>query len=401
MDKFKILSKLGEGGHGIVYMILDRSNYKKYAVKEIKNILKLELSEIDSMSRLIHPNITHIENIFISNGTLFILTNLEPTDLSKININDLNEQSKNQYIIDITNAVKFCHDNKIYHCDIKPHNILITNDNRLKLTDFGLSLYDINTSDYCPQSINYNPPNAAIHHGFEISEYTDKINRSASDCWALGCVIVYILSGKKLFESKYDIIDQYKMYLKDYTSYLTKYIDIKYLSSLDHLLNPDQNKRSLDKFIDEFGIREFMINGNFLPIIRTEIPSIINESIFELISKFIFAINDNLEYDKYVYIGTLDLFIRYANKIVYNNPKTIYLLCITCHWIMQKLIVPNAMGINDLVDVYNYTKKEFIDVFMKIIVDLNGFLYPDDLFLKIDHIKINNYMTYNEYKKIF
>ena len=142
---------IGSGSFGEIYLAKHNIDKKKYAIKIMKKEKLMEslgcfgpiYSEINIQSRINHPNIIKLLYVketndefqlvmeYAENGSLF--------DYAVKNYG-LSEDMAFKYFIQISNAIKFLHDNNIMHRDIKPENILVFENDIVKLGDFGWSI---------------------------------------------------------------------------------------------------------------------------------------------------------------------------------------------------------------------------------------------------------------------
>jgi serine/threonine protein kinase len=148
LGKYKIISKLGEGVQGAVYLV--ELEGKEYAIKKynIKNQEKLSsLAEIDLEMRINHPHIIRGIEVFRGKKHLYFVQEVADTDLSNYLINnELNIKTKTRLIYEIGTALQYIQSIDVLHCDIKPTNILVLKD-RILVADMGISKY-INDYDF-------------------------------------------------------------------------------------------------------------------------------------------------------------------------------------------------------------------------------------------------------------
>jgi serine/threonine protein kinase len=152
---FKIISPLGRGGMGQVYLALDTSLQRYVAVKILRSgiagsstparsssheVDKL-LQEAISQARVTHPNIVTIYYVGKQDGNPFLameLVNGKPLSQA-VDSGEMPFDRIAPVALDITNALKFSYDLDIIHGDIKPSNVLLTNIGTAKLSDFGMA----------------------------------------------------------------------------------------------------------------------------------------------------------------------------------------------------------------------------------------------------------------------
>ena len=196
--------ELGIGSYGRVYLVTNKFNNKKYALKVInKNKLmqiyadcRLVHNEVELHSKLNHPNIIKLYNMketeneiqilleYAQNGNLF--------DIIQKN-NGLDELKAFEYFIQIVNAVYFLHQNNIIHRDIKPENILIGENNVLKLCDFGWAKeLNVNKRATFCGTMEYMAPEIV---GSEMYDFS-------VDIWSLGILLYELIMGHSPFRSK-------------------------------------------------------------------------------------------------------------------------------------------------------------------------------------------------------
>jgi len=199
-NHFEIQNKnIGKGSFGVVYKCLnDKMN--PFAIKcsifdknNPKNII-----EICIMSSILHPNINRSYYAFINNKKSYIIQELAISDLHSYIHKDEYVYDLNlikEWMFQILFAIYTLHKLQIIHGDIKTNNILIYDDNTVKLTDFSLSTIKINKNqkfNFIICTINYCPIECLL--GLEWNELIDM--------WSLGCVYYELIYLKTLFETQ-------------------------------------------------------------------------------------------------------------------------------------------------------------------------------------------------------
>ncbi len=202
--RYELLEKIGDGGMAVVYKGKDRLLNRFIAVK----ILRPEFTkdqvfvenfkrESQAAAKLSHPNIVGIYDVGREGNINYIVMELvNGRPLSDI----IAEQAPMDYktVIDITrqmaSALKVAHKNKIIHRDIKPHNILVTEDGVAKLADFGIAKAvndaTLTSGSKVIGSVHYFSPEQAR------GNYVDE----RSDIYSLGIVAYEMLTGRVPFE---------------------------------------------------------------------------------------------------------------------------------------------------------------------------------------------------------
>jgi serine/threonine protein kinase len=198
--RYQLLERYGSGGMANVYRSRDTLLDRYVAIKVLRDD-KARSADFDlqfqhearAAANLSHPNIVTVYDYGIDNGQPFIVMELVPgTDLKSL------LRKRGRFSVDegIPLMVQACaglgyaHRAGLVHCDVKPHNMLVTSDNRLKITDFGIArvLATINPSERnevvwgSPQY--YSPEQAA-----------GQVPSPASDVYSLGIVTYEILTG--------------------------------------------------------------------------------------------------------------------------------------------------------------------------------------------------------------
>ncbi len=146
--QFKIISSIGKGGMGEVFLAQDTKLDRKVALKilpsefaEDKDRMSRFVREAKSASALNHPNIITIHEIGESDGTHFIATEfIDGKTLNDyVKANPLNYKSALEIAIQVASALDEAHSAGIVHRDIKPDNVMIRANGLAKILDFGIA----------------------------------------------------------------------------------------------------------------------------------------------------------------------------------------------------------------------------------------------------------------------
>ncbi len=209
INRYELLEKIGEGGMGIVYKAKCHLLNRFVAVK----ILKSELSnneefilrfkrEANSIASLSHPNIVNIYDIGSENNINFIVMEYINGKTLKQVLRDnvrLSHDTTLNISLQMAEALIYAHKNNIIHRDIKCDNILISDDNIAKLTDFGIAKLPnsstITNSNKIIGSVHYFSPEQAK------GGYVD----FRTDIYALGIVMYEMITGNVPFNGKTSI----------------------------------------------------------------------------------------------------------------------------------------------------------------------------------------------------
>ncbi len=159
INQYKILSLLGKGGMGTVYLAQDKSLERKVAIKLLSSEFAFDsirrnrfFQEAKSASALNHPNILTVHEIGELSGIHYIVTEfIEGKTLNHyLNEKQLTFQNVLEIATQIASALSAAHEAGIIHRDIKPDNVMVRNDGIVKVLDFGIAKLT--------DSINLNKP---------------------------------------------------------------------------------------------------------------------------------------------------------------------------------------------------------------------------------------------------
>lgn len=157
-NKYHVGKKLGSGASGTVYMVYDSRTCEPFALKHIEknNLINYQSgkasNEAQIMRKLTHPCICAMHEILDSKNNIYIVLELMRGGdlLTRIQRQThLPEENSKMFFYQMCHAIKYLHDQKITHRDLKPDNILLaTNEQNtlLKISDFGLSKITQNNS---------------------------------------------------------------------------------------------------------------------------------------------------------------------------------------------------------------------------------------------------------------
>lgn len=277
-----------KGAYGEIYKF--KHEGKNRVLKIIKpdpDLGIINLVELDTMQRLVHPNLMKADVVSVmrvkgEQKTVIVMEEAD-CDLWKYLEKSIPFDVKLQIIVDICQGLAFLHKNDILHLDLNPSNILIFKHNgqvHARLTDFGLSLFSGNSPvrlyDQVLVTITHRPPEVGFTKPFEYSKGTDM--------WSLGMLIYQILVGSLPFadlDSK--SIDEF---LTEYCGHMDHIIEFltEDLSSLDdaqifidlcsRLLHPDPLQRPSIREVLRLDIFKPYISKQEKYIIKPKLPTI-------------------------------------------------------------------------------------------------------------------------------
>jgi serine/threonine protein kinase len=210
IDSYETKKKLGQGGFGTVYEVVDKKTGIIYADKVLKNdsgdYTLPDLNELDMLCKMKHPNVLRAHDFFNNekDNTFHIILPKADSDLWKYSPTknvlkknlSLNEAIFMMY--QIISGVSFLHKQGYFHCDIKPENVLMFGDKPV-ISDFGWTYakgYD--TSEICGTITFVAPQCTSPKLSTTLSPYKDNCNQIQSDIFGLGVLFFYLLTGKEL-----------------------------------------------------------------------------------------------------------------------------------------------------------------------------------------------------------
>ena len=203
-NRYKIINNIGEGGMANVYLAWDTILEREVAVKllrgdlaEDEKFIRRFQREANSASSLKHPNIVEMYDVGEDNGKYFIVMEYVDGKTLKNLIKKrgaLNLTESIDIMLQLTSGIACAHDSYIIHRDIKPQNVMILEDGRVKITDFGIAMAlnnnELTQTNSVMGSVHYLPPEQASGSGSTIK----------SDIYSLGILMFELLTGKVPFK---------------------------------------------------------------------------------------------------------------------------------------------------------------------------------------------------------
>jgi len=193
VGKYQIVKKLGSGGFGTVYLAEDTILKTQRAVKvphRLGGQSEKNLQECILQTKLLdHPNIVKLLTVDIIEGNIFmVMEYIKGTDLETIldEKDKLDIKTALRYFGRVLSALEFAHSFMVIHRDIRPSNILINEEDNIKITDFGTSTL-LNDRQYAITKIG-SPP-------YMAPEQFEGRAVLASDIYSAGCLFYEMVSG--------------------------------------------------------------------------------------------------------------------------------------------------------------------------------------------------------------
>ncbi|XP_051270364.1 aurora kinase A [Dicentrarchus labrax] len=203
LENFDIGRPLGKGKFGNVYLARERQSKFILALKVLfkKQLEKAGVEhqlrrEVEIQSHLRHPNILRLYGYFHDSSRVYLILEFAPkgelySELQRCG--SFPEDRSATYIMELADALNYCHSKKVIHRDIKPENLLLGANGELKIADFGWSVHTPSSrrSTLCG-TLDYLPPEM-----IEGKTHDEKV-----DLWSLGVLCYEFLVGKPPFEAK-------------------------------------------------------------------------------------------------------------------------------------------------------------------------------------------------------
>ena len=203
-NRYEIVKSIGEGGMANVYLANDKILDRKVAVKVLRGDLSSDdrfirrfQREALSVSNLSHPNIVEVYDVGEEDGEYYIVMEyIEGKTLKQLL--KKRESLTLTEVIDImtqlTDGIAHAHESYIIHRDIKPQNIMIQDDGRIKITDFGIAMAlnatQLTQTNSVMGSVHYLPPEQASGKGATFK----------SDIYSMGILMYELLTGTVPFK---------------------------------------------------------------------------------------------------------------------------------------------------------------------------------------------------------
>ena len=201
-DRYEIVGKIGTGGMADVYKAMDLTLGRNVAIKVLKaefsedlNFVTKFRTEAQSAAGLEHPNIVNIYDVGSERGMHYIVMEYVEGITLKTYIEKKGQLSFKEAIsiaIQVGRGIEAAHHKGIIHRDIKPQNIIISTEGKVKVTDFGIArVANSNTiSSDVMGSVHYSSPEQA-RNGFVDGK---------SDIYSLGIVMYEMVTGRVPFD---------------------------------------------------------------------------------------------------------------------------------------------------------------------------------------------------------
>jgi eukaryotic-like serine/threonine-protein kinase len=202
--RYQLVAQQGSGGMAVIYKAVDRALGRTVAVKILRPSLTSDpafltrfRNEARAVANLSHPNIVTVHDVGSDGPTHYIVMEyVEGQDLKKIirAVGALSVERALNLAIQICAGIGFAHRANLVHADVKPQNILVTRDDVVKVTDFGIAQA---LSDTQPgqvgekQAVVWGSP-----HYFAPEQAKGDKPTPSSDVYAIGIVMFEMFTGR-------------------------------------------------------------------------------------------------------------------------------------------------------------------------------------------------------------
>lgn len=205
-NRYKVIEKIGVGGMADVYRGYDELLGRTVAIKILhanfasdEGFVGRFKREAQNAGRLSHPNIVNMYDVGYDQGYHYIVMEYVEGQTLKEYIQERGKLSIDEAIkfaVAIAEGLEHAHAMGIVHCDIKPHNMLITKSGRLKVTDFGIAraMNSQNTMMYT------NSVMGSAHY-LSPEQASGKAIDGSTDIYSLGVVLYEMLTGRVPYEA--------------------------------------------------------------------------------------------------------------------------------------------------------------------------------------------------------
>ncbi|MCR4850776.1 MAG: Stk1 family PASTA domain-containing Ser/Thr kinase [Lachnospiraceae bacterium] len=256
-DRYEILEKIGTGGMSDVYKAKDHKLNRFVAVKVLKqefsenaNFVSKFRVEAQAAAGLMHPNIVNVYDVGQEDGVHFIVMELVEGITLKKYIEKKARLSVKEAIsiaIQVSMGIEAAHNNHIIHRDIKPQNIIISKDGKVKVTDFGIAKAATSNTitSNVMGSVHYTSPEQAR------GGYSDE----KSDIYSLGITFFEMLTGRVPFNGETTVAIAIKHIQEDMPSPREFVSEIPY--SVEQIVlkctqkSPDRRYQSMSELIKD------------------------------------------------------------------------------------------------------------------------------------------------------
>jgi eukaryotic-like serine/threonine-protein kinase len=200
-NRYRLVAQQGSGGMAVIYKAIDQALGRTVAVKILRPSLTSDQTflarfraEARNVANLQHPNIVTVHDVGSDGATHYIVMEfIEGQDLKKIikAMGALPVDRALNLAIQICNGIGFAHRAGLVHADVKPQNILVTRDDMVKVTDFGIAQALSDSQPGERQTVVWGSP-----HYFAPEQARGEKPSPAADVYSIGIVMFEMLTGR-------------------------------------------------------------------------------------------------------------------------------------------------------------------------------------------------------------
>ncbi|KAJ0250652.1 serine/threonine-protein kinase [Hirschfeldia incana] len=217
-DSFEKLEKIGQGTYSSVYKARDLETNQIVALKKVRfanmdpDSVRFMAREIIILRRLDHPNVMKLEGLITSrvSGSMYLIFEYMEHDLSGLASTPGVKFSEAQikcYMKQLLHGLEHCHSRGVLHRDIKGSNLLLDQNNNLKIGDFGLANF-YGTHQKQPLTSRvvtlwYRPPELLLGS----TDYGITV-----DMWSTGCILAELFNGKPIMPGRTEVEQLHKIF---------------------------------------------------------------------------------------------------------------------------------------------------------------------------------------------
>jgi serine/threonine protein kinase len=257
--KYDVINTLYEQCKKAAYVIKSKDMNVSYTMKVKSKDLDNynEITVFDHMLELHHPNIIRFIEYYESPECYnFIYEYINGVNLTDyIHKYELNDKIIKRIFSQVLSGVKFLHDNRVIHCDLKMENVVISSDGGVKIIDFDMARVCLDSME-CITDVVIGTDGYISPESYDLCVYSPK-----SDVWAIGVMLHIVITGEFPFDQS---TDDSGMYRRNKFKHLNTYV-IKHAVKHKHY-SPDLVKivKKMLKFNDEerAGIDEINLKFN-------------------------------------------------------------------------------------------------------------------------------------------
>ena len=275
-DRYEILEKIGTGGMSDVYKAKCHKLNRYVAVKVLKqefsentNFVSKFHVEAQAAAGLMHPNIVNVYDVGEEEGVNYIVMELVEGITLKNYIEKKARLSVKEAIsiaIQVSMGIEAAHNNHIIHRDIKPQNIMISKEGKVKIADFGIAKAATSNTitSNVMGSVHYTSPEQA-RGGFSDER---------SDIYSLGCTMFEMLTGRVPFDGETTVAIAIKHIQEDMASpreYVSEIpVCVEQIIFKCTQKSPDRRYQSMAELIVDLKKSLMYPNENFVKIISAD-----------------------------------------------------------------------------------------------------------------------------------